>query len=206
MSQIDAIVFDIGNVFVEWSPHFLYEKLIFDSDELAYFLENIVSLEWHTEHDRGRPFKEGVEILSKKHPEYADLIAAFDTRWDDTIKGAIDGTIDIIERLAATNIPLYALTNFSQEKWPTFARDYKFTSHFSGVVVSGEEKLVKPDPKIFDLTIKRFNLTPSKTLFIDDRLDNVRAAEKAGLLGHVFEGPEKGPSILEAHLKKLNIL
>ncbi len=205
MSQIDAIVFDIGNVFVEWSPHFLYEQLIPDSEELAYFLENIVTLEWHTEHDRGRPFREGVKILSEKHPAYADLIAAFDTRWADTIKGTIDGTIDIVNRLAEKDMPLYALTNFSQEKWPTFAHEYKFTDHFNGVVVSGEEKLVKPDLKIFDVTIKRFGLKPSQTLFVDDRLDNIRAAEAAGLIGHLFEGPEKGPSILETHLKELGI-
>jgi 2-haloacid dehalogenase len=206
MPQIDAIVFDIGNVFVEWSPHFLYEQLISDSGELAYFLENIVTLKWHTEHDRGLPFKEGVEMLSKKYPAYADLIAAFDTRWDDTIKGTIDGTIDIVNRLAENGMPLYALTNFSQEKWPTFAREYKFTDYLNGVVVSGEEKLVKPDLKIFEVTIKRFGLTPSKTLFVDDRLDNIKAAEKVGFIGHLFEGPENGPSILEAHLKKLGVL
>lgn len=204
--QIDAIVFDIGNVFVEWSPRFLYETLISDPEELQYFLDNIVTLEWHTEHDRGRPFAEGVKILSTQFPEYATLIEAFDSRWNDMIKGQIKGTVDILDRLAAKGLDLYALTNFSQEKWPEFARDYGFTDHFKGVVVSGAEQLVKPDPDIFTLTVERYRLNPSRTLFVDDRVDNVRAGEAAGLIGHLFEGPMKGPLKLEAHLKALGVL
>ncbi|UTW55007.1 HAD family phosphatase [Kordiimonas sp. SCSIO 12610] len=206
MRNIDSIIFDIGNVFVDWSPRHLYEQLISDSAELEYFLKNIVTLEWHTEHDKGRPFAEGVRILSEQFPEYAELISAFDYRWDDTIKAKIDGTVRILDRLAATDIELYALTNFSQEKWPAFAEQYEFTRHFKGVVVSGEERMVKPDPRIFNLIIERFNLDPSRTLFVDDRAENVKAGEVSGMIGHLFTGPDDGPVKLEAHLKDVGVL
>ncbi len=181
-----AVVFDIGNVFVEWDPRFLYKKLIPDAEELEYFLTKVVTLKWHSEHDRGRPFAEGVKILSAQFPQYAALIEAFDTRWGETISGLIPGTCEILDALVEAGVPVYALTNFSAEKFPQFCDEYAFTRQFKGIVVSGEERLIKPDPKIFDVTLSRFNLTPEETLFIDDRLENVQAAEAKGLIGHQF--------------------
>lgn len=192
-----AVLFDIGNVFVHWDPRLLYQKLIPESDALDAFLRDVVTLEWHTEHDRGRPFAEGVRILSEKHPEHADLIRAFDERWEETIGDLIHGTIDILERLTDAGIACYGLTNFSHEKWPPFCAQNDFTKLFKGVVVSGEEKLVKPDPRIFEVAISRYGLVPAATVYIDDRLDNVRAAEDQGMLGHHFTAPEQ----LEADLK-----
>lgn len=181
-----SVIFDIGNVFVTWDPRFLYEKLISDRDELDYFLSEVVTLEWHSEHDRGRSFAEGVAILSAKFPEYADWIQAFDDRWEETIGGLIPGVVSILEKLVENGVKVVALTNFSAEKWPLFCRTYDFTDHFEGVVVSGQEGLIKPDPRIFDLTIDRYNLVAEETYFIDDRIDNVRAAEACGMVGHQF--------------------
>jgi len=192
-----AVLFDIGNVFVHWDPRLLYRELISDSDALEAFLRDVVTLEWHTEHDRGRPFAEGVRILSEKHPEHADLIRAFDDRWEDTIGDLIHGTIDILERLTDAGIPCFGLTNFSHEKWPPLCQQNDFTKLFKGVVVSGEEKLVKPDPRIFKVAISRYGLVPDATVYIDDRIDNVRAAEDQGMLGHHFTAPEQ----LEADLR-----
>jgi len=190
-----AVVFDIGNVFVSWDPRFLYEKLITDTDELEYFLSEVVTLEWHSEHDRGRPFAEGVALLSGKFPEYADLIQAFDDRWEETIGGLIPGAVDILEKLAEIGIPVYALTNFSAEKWPIFCKRYSFTDHFDGVIVSGELGLIKPDPRIFHTVLTRFNLSPEETYFIDDRLDNIHAAVSLGMVGHQFKD---APTLLDS--------
>ncbi len=184
-----AVLFDIGNVFVQWDPKFLYQKLITDEDELAVFLDEIVTLEWHSEHDRGLPFAEGVDALSQKFPEYEDLIRAFDTRWCETIGGLIQGTADIMLELIERSISVYGLTNFSAEKWPEFCRDFDFTDHFDGVVVSGEEKLIKPDPRIFHTAVSRFNLDPERTVYVDDRLENVLAAEQLDMIGHQFFNP-----------------
>ncbi len=197
-----SVLFDIGNVFVEWDPRFLYRKLIHDAAELERFLSEVVTLEWHTEHDRGRPFAEGVRILSAKFPEYEDLIQAFDERWGDTIGPLIGGTVSVLERLSEQGMPCFGLTNFSAEKWPLFCRDYAFTDIFGGVVVSGAEGLVKPDPRIFQLAIDRFGLEAEHTVYIDDRLENVQAAEHIGMIGHHFTGADK----LEADLRAKGFL
>lgn len=202
MPRLTTVLFDIGNVFVHWDPRLLYAKLIGDSGELEAFLRDVVTLDWHTEHDRGRPFAEGVRILAAQYPEYEDLIRAFDDRWDETIGDTIHGSVRLLEQLSEQGTPCYALTNFSHEKWPAFCRQNAYTDLFEGVVVSGEVKLVKPDPRIFDLTVRRFGLEPEDTLYIDDRLDNVRAAEQVGMTGHHFTGADR----LEADLRQLGLL
>ncbi len=185
-----SVIFDIGNVLVRWDPRNLYEKLIPDPDELDWFLENIVTLEWHTEHDRGRPFSEGVRRLSTRHPKHAELIAAFHHRWEETLGGTIQGSVDILEDLAAINTPLYALTNFSAETFPAFRAANAYCDHFRDILVSGEAGLVKPDPAIYRLAIARFGIDPARTLFVDDRDANIKAAETEGLRGILFESPE----------------
>ncbi len=198
MSEIKTVLFDIGNVFVTWDPRFLYQKLIADKDELEYFLKDVVTLEWHTEHDRGRSFAEGAKILTAQFPEYAELISLYNERWNETIGEVITRTVKILEHLNAENIACYALTNFSAEKYPDFAAKNSFTKLFKGVVVSGEEKLVKPDPVIFQRAIDRFSLTPEKTLYVDDRLENVQAAEAKKMQGHHFSDPASLLSSLQA--------
>lgn len=198
MADVKTILFDIGNVFVHWDPRFLYEKLIPDSAELDRFLTDVVTLEWHTEHDRGKSFKEGTSELAVRFPEHEDLIMAYDTRWAETIRGQIDGTVHILERLVDQGTRVYALTNFSAEKWPPFCREYAFTDLFEGVVVSGEEKLVKPDPAIFQIAIDRYGLDPATTLYVDDRLENIEAAEAKKMQGHHFTSPAKLLADLEA--------
>lgn len=200
--QPTSVLFDIGNVFVEWDPRLLYQKLITDADELEYFLSEIVTLEWHSEHDRGRPFAEGVADLSAKFPEYEDLIHMFDSRWEETIGNVIQGTVDIMEDLAERGIRIYGLTNFSQEKWPGFCRKHSFTDMFEGVVVSGEERLIKPDPRIYHTAIARFHLDPEATVYVDDRRENVLAAEQLDMIGHQFTAT----SVLRDFFEKLEIL
>ena len=202
MDTIKAVIFDIGNVLIEWDPRFLYEKLITDPGELDFFLSEVVTLEWHTEHDRGRSFKDGIDILSAKYPEYADLIALYDDRWFETLGAVIDGTVHILEQLADRKIPCYGLTNFSAEKYPDFARANAFTDYFESVVVSGREGLIKPDPRIFQVAMDRFGLDPEQTLFIDDRPNNVAAAEQLNIKGHVFRGADA----LAAAMRALGLL
>lgn len=187
--QPSAVLFDIGNVFVEWDPRLLYRHLIGDADELDHFLAEVVTLEWHSEHDRGRPFAEGVAALSSKFPEYEDLIRAYDERWDETIGPIIGGTVDIMMELMERGVRVYGLTNFSAEKWPEFCRTHEFTDHFEGVVVSGEEGLIKPDPRIYHTAISRFHLDPETTVYVDDRRENVLAAEQLDMIGHQFTAP-----------------
>ncbi len=199
MQSLRAVLFDIGNVFVTWDPRFLYQKLINDPDELNFFLSEIVTLDWHTEHDRGRPFAEGVRLLANRFPEYEDLIHMFDSRWEETIGPVNSDTVDILERLSEQGVKVYALTNFSAEKWPAFRRSYYFTDLFEGVLVSGEVQLVKPDPRIYQIAMDRFDLDPEQTFFTDDRLDNIHAATQLGMIGHQFTTPKKLEAALHRH-------
>ncbi len=200
--QPNAVLFDIGNVFVEWNPRFLYQKLIDDADELDRFLAEVVTLDWHSEHDRGRPFAEGVADLSSQFPEYQDLIQAYDTRWEETLGGVIQGSVDVMMELLERGIRVYGLTNFSAEKWPAFCRNHDFTDMFEGVVVSGEEGLIKPDPRIYHTAIARFHLDPEATVYIDDRRENVLAAEQLDMIGHQFTAP----GVLRDAFEKIGML
>ncbi|MGF1607314.1 MAG: HAD family hydrolase [Rhodothalassiaceae bacterium] len=199
---IEAVIFDIGNVLVRWDIRALYAKLIADPEELDWFLRTVVTMEWHSQHDAGRPMDETIAELSAAYPAYAELIAAFKPRWTETILGPIEGSVALLQRLHTRGVPLYALTNYSAETFPLFRRDYPFAGWFRDIVVSGEHKLIKPDPRIFTLAIQRFEITPQRTLFIDDRPDNVTAGRSAGLLCHHFTGPDR----LEAALRRHGLL
>jgi len=185
-----AVIFDIGNVLVRWDPRFLYEKLIPDPHERDWFLREVVSLSWHTQHDRGRSFAETIPERQREFPAYADLIAAFYARWDETIAGPIEGSVAILERLAEAGVPVYAMTNYSAETFPAFRRRFGFSKRFRDILISGAEGMVKPDPRLYDRAIRRFGVEPERTAFVDDRQENVEAARDKGMHGLRFTRPE----------------
>ena len=193
-----AIVFDVGGVLCDWDPRHLYVKLIPDAEELDWFLANVVTHDWHYQHDAGRSVRETIPELAAQYPKYAELIELYDSRWMETIASAIDGTCALVEELAARDVPLFAITNFSAEFFPRFCADYPVMRHFRDIVVSGAEQLVKPDPRIYDLALRRFGLQPGEGLFIDDRMVNIEAAEANGFAVHHFRSPETLRAELEA--------
>lgn len=183
-----AVVFDVGKVLYDWDPRFLYAKLIADPVELDWFLGNVVTYSWHFQHDAGRPAANTTAELSAAFPDHAGLIAAYVPRWLETIPAPMPGMILLVDELAARGVPLYAITNFSAEFWPRFRTTAPVFDHFRDIVVSGEERLTKPNPAIYALAMRRFGLGQGEAVFIDDRADNVAAADAAGLIGHVFTG------------------
>lgn len=189
--NLTAVVFDLGGVLIDWDPRYVYRDL-FDGDEDAAerFLGTVTTQAWNHEQDRGRTFDEGVEILTARYPQHRELIAAYRDRWPDMLGGAIDGTVDILEELRKRDLGLYALTNWSAETFPVAEERFPFLDWFDGVVVSGRERLAKPEPEIFTLLTDRFDLEPPSTLFIDDSPANVEAARAAGLLATRFTSPE----------------
>ena len=185
--SLRAVVFDVGHVLFDWHPRHLYARLIPDPAALDHFLDNVVTFEWHSQHDAGRPFAETSAELSALHPEHAELIALYGPRFGETVPGPIPGSPQIVEALDEAGVPLFAITNFSAEFWLPFRTDNAaLFDRFRDILVSGEEKLVKPDPAIFALAMRRFGLRPGEALFVDDRPENVAAGEAAGLIGHVF--------------------
>ncbi len=190
MNMPKAVVFDVGHVLVDWDIRYLYEKLIADPVQLDWFLNNVVTSDWHFEHDAGRNAADTTAELVARSPEYRDLIILYAPRWLETIGRPISGMYDIVAHLHARGVPLFAITNFSHEFWPRFAALHPITTLFRDVVVSGAEKLVKPDPRIYKLALQRFGLNPGEGLFIDDRLDNITSANANGFIGHHFQNAQ----------------
>ena len=201
--SVEAVVFDVGNVLYSWEPRFLYERLIKDDRALSAFLRDVVTPEWHFQHDAGRPFAETSAELSAQFPEHAELIAAWSPRFNESIKGAIPGMLELVAELDEAGVPLFAITNFSGEFFPPFRDAHaNVFDRFRDVVVSGDEKLVKPDPAIYALALRRFGLAGPDAIFIDDRAENVAGAEAAGMCGHLFRDAET----LRAELVALGLL
>jgi 2-haloacid dehalogenase len=197
-----AIIFDFGNVLSTWDPHHLYQRFFTDNDAIDAFLKEINFAAWNMEQDRGRPFSEGVALLSSQFPQYSHLIRAYDERWPESVVGPIDGTVDIVRRLAQAGTPLFLLTNYSAEKFRLARRRFDFLELFDDIIVSGEHGLVKPDPAIYELTLRRIGRLASECVFIDDALPNI---ETAGALG--FETIHfQSPAQLESELQRLRIL
>lgn len=187
---VDAVIFDLGGVLIDWNPRHLYRTLFDDAAEMEAFLRDVCAPSWNLEQDRGRPWAQAIAELSAIHPDKAELIAAYRGRWHEMLKGPIAGTVAILETLHAAGVPLYALTNWSAETYPYAEEIYGFLGRFRGVVVSGRIGLIKPDREIYDHTIARFGVVPGRTVFIDDSAKNVAGAEAAGLRALHFTGPE----------------
>lgn len=196
-SAITTFIFDFGNVFVKWDIHALYNRFFPNPQAVDSFLEEIRFHEWNAHQDAGRPFKEGIAILSEEHPHYADLIQAYDTHWEDSITDMYHGTVEILRRLKSEGWPIYLLSNFSAEKFPLMRERYEFLNLFDDMIISGEHKLIKPDPAIFQLTLKRIDRKASECLFIDDSLANIETARNMGFHTIHFQSPEQ----LESDLK-----
>lgn len=187
MTRRSAVVFDVGNVLYDWNPRFLYERLIENDRALDAFLRDVATREWHFQHDAGRPFAETSAELSAAHPEFAEHIAVWGPRFSETIPGMLPGMAELVEELDAAGVPLYAITNFSGEFWIPFrAREAAIFDRFRDIVVSGDEKLVKPDAAIYRLALDRFGLKPDEAVFVDDREDNIAGAEAVGIPGLLF--------------------
>ena len=200
--MIEAVVFDVGKVIVEWDLRELYRELIPDPAQRDWFVANVVTPEWHFQHDAGRPLAEMVPERQAEFPEHAALIAHYAANFNDSIPGPVPGTHAIIEELDAAGLPLYGITNFGAEFWPRFRPEWPVFERFRDVVVSGVEKLVKPDPAIYHLAASRFGHAPAAMLFIDDNLANVEGARACGWQAHHFAGADG----LRADLKARGLL
>jgi 2-haloacid dehalogenase len=186
-----AVVFDLGGVLIDWDPRYLYRKLLADEAAVEEFLATVCTPEWNAELDRGRPFAEGVAELVERHPEHAAAIAAYHERWPEMVAGDIPGTVEVLAELRAAGVPLYALTNWSAETFAITRGRFEFLEWFDGLLVSGEERVTKPDPAIFQLLLDRFGLDPTATVFVDDSEANVAAARRLGFDAIRFTGHEE---------------
>lgn len=200
-TPITAIIFDLGNVFINWDAHNLYKRFFPDPAAIDRFLAEIRFAEWNAHQDAGRPFRKGVQELSQEFPHYADLIQAYDTHWEESLTGTNDETIAIARKLKQAGWTLYLLSNFSVEKFELIRPRHTFLEIFDDLIISGEHNMVKPNPEIFHLTLQRINRAAEECLFIDDSLPNIETAKLLGFQTIHYQSPTQ----LTQDLKKLSI-
>jgi 2-haloacid dehalogenase len=193
------IVFDLGMVLIQWDPRNLYRKVFADAAKMEWFLANVCTSEWNLAQDGGRSFDDGVIEATARYPEYAVEIAMYRDRWMEMVPGAIDGSVAILEELHEKGVPLYAITNWNGDTFRATRNRFQFLNLFRDIVVSGDEKLIKPDPAIFHLLAKRNAIDLAHSMFIDDSMKNVVGSEAVGMKGHHFTSPESLRGALQSH-------
>jgi len=198
VAAVEAVVFDVGRVLYQWDLRHLFRKLIDDEAEVDCFVATVVSEAWHFQHDAGRPLAEMVAERSAEYPQHALLIAAYAARFNESIPGPVPGALQLVERLHERGVPLYAITNFGHDLWQGFRPTAPVFALFRDIVVSGTEKLAKPDPAIFALAAARFGRAPETMLFIDDNADNIASAARCGWQVHHFRDAPTLQADLEA--------
>ena len=201
--NVKAIIYDLGAVLIDWNPEYLFKKIIPDDEKRKYFLEHICTGDWNEEQDGGRSLKEATELLVAKYPDWKENIEAYYGRWEEMLGGSIPESVQVFKELKEKNkYKFYALTNWSAELFPIALKRYDFLHWFDGSVVSGEEKTRKPFPEFYQRLLDRYNLDAKETLFIDDNLRNVKAAEQLGIPSIHY----KGAADLRKELIENNIL
>jgi 2-haloacid dehalogenase len=195
--SIAAVVFDIGGVLLDWDPRYLYRKLFDDEEEMNRFLQEICTLEWHDAHDRGKSAEVSCAELAAAHPEHREAIWAWTRRSEEMISGPISDAVEVLRDLKEAGVPCYALTNMEVWTYPQRLERFPFLRWFDGSVVSAFEGVAKPDVEIFELLMRRFDLTPATTLLIDDSPRNVRAALSLGMQALEFRSAEELRGLLE---------
>ncbi len=196
-----TVVFDVGNVLIRWDPLLVYREMIPDDEKRAWFMRNVCTAAWNIEQDRGRSWEEAVALLVASHPEWESQIRAYDERWHEAVPGTIEDSVAVLEELKARGEKVYAITNFSREKWAECLIRFPFLQSFDGVVVSAHERVIKPDPAIYQILFQRYRLVAGDCIFIDDSAKNIETARAVGMKGvHFVE-----PIDLRLELRKLGV-
>ncbi|NLX65494.1 MAG: HAD family phosphatase [Bacteroidales bacterium] len=179
MGELKNIVFDFGGVLIDWNPLYLYRKVFQTEEEMTYFLEHVCCYDWNLLQDGGRTLAEATRILQEQHPEYREEIAFYYGRWDEMLGGIIAENVKLIKPLKE-KYRVYGLTNWSIETIPIAMERYDFFNHLDGIVVSGEEKITKPNPQLYQILLDRYGIQAAESLFIDDNYANIETAQQMG--------------------------
>jgi 2-haloacid dehalogenase len=203
MSDITAIIFDFGNVLIEWNPRYVYDRHFPDDPEgMEHFFKEVDFMGWNALQDKGRSFKEGVADISARFPQYAHLFQAYHDHWQDSIGAAHWGTVEIMKQLKQAGYPLYGLSNWSAETFPYARAKYDFFDLLDDMVISGHVGHVKPEPEIYHILLAKIVRPPGECLFIDDSLPNIRQANTIGFATLHFQSSEQ----LKTDLERMGIL
>ncbi len=201
-NSIKNVIFDFGGVVMDWNPHYFFKDYFNDDDKMEFFLKNIATDEWNAEQDRGRTLAEGTEIQVAKFPQWEKELRAYYDNWTTMLRSDIPKNVEVLRKLEHSKYELFGLTNWSAETFPYALENYDFFEIFKGkIVVSGIEKLIKPDPKIWEVLLERYNIQTEESVFIDDNAKNIEVAKSLGFITvHVTENGD-----LEKELKDLGL-
>jgi 2-haloacid dehalogenase len=188
---LNAFIFDLGKVIVDWNPGYLLHEIAPDEAQLKFLVDEVLDLDWFRSVDAGYPLSKAIAERSEIYPQYAAAMQLYVDRWPETIRGFFEGTLEIVRELHASGVPLYILSNWAGETWARVEQDFAFLDLFEDVIISGHVGMAKPDTAIFEKARDRFKVDPAATLFIDDSLKNVNAAKGVGFQAVLFETPEK---------------
>lgn len=201
--KIKAILFDFGNVLLEWNPRYIYRRYFpGDEEAMEQFLQEVNFMDWNAQQDKGRSFAEGVALLSNEFPHYSNLIQAYHENWKESIGGSLPGTVELMKQLKKAGYPVYGLSNWSAETFPLVREKYAFFNLLDDIILSGEVGAIKPDPEFFEIALKRIGLPAHECLFIDDALPNVEQARRMGFATVHFHSPGQ----LEEELHRMQLL
>lgn len=183
-------IFDLGGVLIDWNPRYLYRKLYgADENAMEYFLANICTSNWNSQQDAGRSLAEACALLTSKYPEHKKMIEAWRERYAEMLGGPIQGTVEVLGELRSAGIPIYALSNWSSETFPAAWERFDFLRWFKGILLSGEVRLLKPDPRIYRRFCEAHAVDPVEAIYIDDLKPNVEGAAAVGMHGVHFTDP-----------------
>ncbi len=199
--KIDTVLFDLGGVLIDWNPRYLFQKIFKDSKEMEYFLSHVCTPAWNAEQDAVRTFAEAVALAKQDHPEYSEAIEAYDVRWEEMLGGINLKVAEILKALKNKKIPVYALTNWSKEKFPIARKRYDILEQFDGIFVSGEIGVRKPYLEFYQLFLEQYAIEAQKAVFIDDVQENVEGAQQVGIHAIRFQNAQQ----LTQELKELGI-
>ncbi len=180
MAVIRNIIFDFGGVLLEWNPRYLYRQVFTDEKEMEYFLAEVCPMAWNLSLDAGKPFAEGVRERQALYPQYSEQIAYYDTRWMEMLRGEIPEMVSVLQQVQQLGYHTFGLTNWSEEKFSQVYPLYPFLHTLEGIVVSGIEHTLKPEPRLYEILLERYNLRAEECVFIDDNPDNIRTAQALG--------------------------
>jgi 2-haloacid dehalogenase len=201
MPNTSTIIFDLGGVLLEWNPRYLYRKLFGDEAAMEAFLATVCTPDWNVRQDAGRPFAEAVAELVERHPEQEAMIRAYHERWEEMVPHAIEGSVEILADVRAAGYRVAALSNWSAETYPLMRQRFDFLGWFDRIVLSGDERCIKPDPQIYQILLDRLAQPAHECLFIDDSEKNVVAAREMGIRAIHFRSPE----VLRVQLQEMGI-
>lgn len=181
-----AFIFDFGGVLVDWNPHYLYDTYFGSRTKADWFLTNICSSAWNAKMDAGKPFAEGIAEKVAEFPEWEHEIRMYRDEWTRMMGGQIPDMQGVLEDLRAKGHKLYGLTNWAADTFALVRHRYPIFDLLDGMVVSGEEKVAKPDPRVFRILFERYDIDPAQALFVDDNMPNITAARALGIQAILF--------------------